>query len=86
MSGDNYKVTEIKLKHGDVLLMMTDGFPELQNNNAELFGYDRVKNSFTKVTSRSPKEIINHLKDKGAEWINGRDPDDDITFVVIKIK
>jgi serine phosphatase RsbU (regulator of sigma subunit)/streptogramin lyase len=85
MSGDNYKVTEIKLNHGDVLLMMTDGFPELQNHNAELFGYDRVKNSFTKATSRSPKEIINHLKDEGADWVNDKDPDDDITFVVIKI-
>ncbi len=86
MSGDNYKITDIKLNHGDVLLMMTDGFPELQNNKEELFGYDRVKSAFTQITSGSPNEIINHLKDEGVKWVNEKDPDDDITFVVIKIK
>ncbi|MBL1214574.1 MAG: SpoIIE family protein phosphatase [Ignavibacteriae bacterium] len=86
MSSDNYKITEIELDHGDVLLIMTDGFPELQNDNSELFGYDRVKNAFAQITSGSPNEIINHLKVEGAEWVNGKDPDDDITFAVIKCK
>ena len=86
MSSDNYISKKIELDHEDVLLMMTDGFPELQNNNEELFGYERVKNAFEKVSSKSPEEIISYLKEKGSDWVNDKDPDDDVTFVVIKVK
>ena len=30
-------------------------------------------------------EIIEHLKKAGEEWANGRDQEDDVTFVVIKM-
>ena len=29
---------------------------------------------------------INRLKTEGSEWVNDNDPDDDVTFVVIKVK
>lgn len=86
MSSDNYIVTDIKLDKDDVLLMLTDGFPELQNEKEELYGYERVISSFEKVTAKSPDEIINYLKDEGSKWVKGNDPDDDVTFVVIKVK
>jgi hypothetical protein len=35
---------------------------------------------------KSSDEIIKHLKDSADQWINGIEPDDDVTFVVIKIK
>ena len=33
-----------------------------------------------------PDEIIAHLNEAGERWSNGRPQDDDITFVVLKVK
>ena len=71
---------------GDTLLLFSDGFPELKNENEELFGYNRVNKSFKSVAEKKPEEIISYLKDEGSRWVNDKDPDDDVTFVVIKIK
>ena len=51
-----------------------------------MFGYDRVTLEYEKVASNKPKEIIEHLKNIGADWVNGNAPDDDVTFVVLKMK
>ena len=81
-----YKVDEIEMNHGDVVLMMSDGFPELHNENDELYGYERFVDTFTKIGTKSAIEIINTLKNKGSKWANNNVPDDDVTFVVIKVK
>ncbi len=33
-----------------------------------------------------PEEIVDHLKNSASQWVNGKDPDDDVTFVIIKVK
>ena len=43
MSNFPYLVKETLLEKGDTILLMSDGFPELQNGNIEMYGYDRVK-------------------------------------------
>jgi serine phosphatase RsbU (regulator of sigma subunit) len=74
------------LKTGDVILLLSDGFPELQNNNKEAFGYKKVIEAFKESANQPAEKIIDHLKNKVNEWIDGNDPGDDVTFVVIKIK
>ena len=81
-----YEIKETELSAGDTLLLFSDGFPELKNENEELFGYNRVNKSFKSVAEKKPEEIISYLKDEGSRWVNDKDPDDDVTFVVIKIK
>ena len=79
-----YVIKETELDEGDTIIVMTDGFPELMNKKKELFGYKRTRNLFEEVAEQSPEEIINKLKNEGSNWADGRDPDDDVTFVVIK--
>lgn len=81
-----YKIEETKLHPGDTILLMSDGLPELQNRDDELFGYKRVRNIFEEIGEKGPEEIITKFKDDGSAWINDQDPDDDVTFVVIKVK
>jgi len=81
-----YKVVEEEFKEGDTILLMSDGFPELQNNKNEVYGYKRARNSFEEIAEKQPEEIIHHLKDEGSNWVNGKEPDDDVPFVVIKLK
>ena len=81
-----YEVKETTLKAGDTILLLSDGLPELKNNIGEMYGYKRIRNGFEDIAEKAPEEIINYLKDEGASWVNNEDPDDDVTFVVIKIK
>ena len=81
-----YTLKESQLEKGDTILLLSDGLPELTNNNSEMYGYDRTKNEFQSVGEKEPDEVINHLKNSASQWANDKDPDDDITFVVLKIK
>ncbi|HKJ81854.1 MAG TPA: SpoIIE family protein phosphatase [Ignavibacteriaceae bacterium] len=82
----DYDVKEFDVEKGDTLLMMSDGFTELKNETQELYGYRRARNSFEDTGKSNPEEIIKHLKEEGIKWTNDKDPDDDVSFVVIKIK
>jgi serine phosphatase RsbU (regulator of sigma subunit) len=84
--GFPYQLEETILNPGDTLFLLSDGYPELFNKNMDMFGYERVTDEFLKVADLQPEEIIDKLKDSGSEWIGGKDPDDDVTFVVIKVK
>jgi serine phosphatase RsbU (regulator of sigma subunit) len=85
-SGYQYRDREYALGHGDVLVLMSDGFPERFNQDGEMFDYSRAMQSLTEVASRHPREIIEHFVRAGDRWANGRPQNDDITFVVLKIK
>jgi len=81
-----YKKRETNLAPGDTVLLMSDGFPELFNDKDEMLDYPRVKEIFKDAADRSADEIIVHLNEAGESWSNGRPQDDDITFVVLKVK
>ena len=86
MNQIQYKEVNGTLESGDVILLLTDGMPELQNNKHEMYGYDRIREGFRKVAKKGAEEIIEYLKDEGSAWVNDQDPDDDVTFVIIKVK
>ena len=81
-----YKVIEKNVNSGDIILLLTDGLPEQMNHNEEMFDYSRVKENFKDITNNSPEEIINKLIKVGDEWMSGKLQDDDITFVIIRVK
>jgi len=81
-----YELKKTKLGKGDTILLMSDGLPELQNDKNEMYGYDRTKTEFHSAGRKEPEEIVDHLMKAASQWVDGKDPDDDVTFVVIKIK
>lgn len=81
-----YKIENTFLKKNDVILIMSDGFPELMNSKNELLGYKNAKRLFEEKAEEDPETIISFLKDACSDWLNDREADDDITFVVIKVK
>lgn len=81
-----YDVKEFEVDRGDTLLLMSDGFAELKNANRELYGYKRARNSFEESAKKEPEQIITHLRAEARSWTNDKEPDDDVTFVVIKVK
>ncbi len=81
-----YELQERTLAPGDTILFMSDGMPELFNKDKEMFGYKRIRDSFEEVVDKGPEDIITHLKNQGSDWADDEDPNDDVTFVVLKVK
>ena len=81
-----YELKETKLKAGDTILLLSDGLPEIENYNGELYGYNKIQDNFVTVANKSPEDIISFLKNEGESWANNGATDDDVTFVVIKVK
>jgi serine phosphatase RsbU (regulator of sigma subunit) len=81
-----YEQKEILLASGDTIILMSDGFPEMFNDKQETLDYSRMKEIIREIGRKSPQEIINHLTKIGEAWANGIIQDDDVTFVVVKIK
>jgi serine phosphatase RsbU (regulator of sigma subunit) len=80
-----YETIETELFSGDTVLLMTDGFPELFNNDRESFGYDRLKKVFLDNINLSVNEIIDKLFSAGDEWRGESKQNDDITFVAFRL-
>ena len=81
-----YNVAEKELKSGDTILLLTDGLPEQMNSKEEMFDYTRIKKHLNDIIEDSPNTIIEKLIEAGDRWMDGRNQDDDITFVLIRVK
>jgi serine phosphatase RsbU (regulator of sigma subunit) len=86
LSNFAYQQQQLNLSAGDCVLVMTDGFPERFNEANEMLGYDKAQKILMEVAEGSPQEIVNRFVEKGEEWGGGRLLDDDVTFVVVKVK
>jgi serine phosphatase RsbU (regulator of sigma subunit) len=81
-----YATHEAVLRSGDTVLLMSDGFPEMFNVAGDTYDYPRAKEAFERVAHLPPGEIITRLVREGEEWAGGRTLEDDVTFVVLKVK
>ena len=80
-----YKKIETILSQGDTLLLMSDGFPELFNEQKEILDYEKSKNIFGSVAELSSQQIIDRLCEEADNWRGNAKLEDDITFVVVKV-
>jgi serine phosphatase RsbU (regulator of sigma subunit) len=81
-----YELFSVEVNPGDVMLLLSDGFPELFNPKKELLGYENVKTILKKYVHLSSDEIVNSLTKEAEDWSAGHVQEDDITFVAIKFK
>lgn len=81
-----YQTIETQLNPGDTVLLMSDGYPELFNDRDQILEDFRVKDIFKHIAEKPSNEVVHHLFRAGDEWRNGRSLNDDITFVVCKMK
>ena len=56
------------------------------NAAGEMLDYEATKLALAEVARQSPQEIIEHLVRAGDAWADGKPQDDDVTFVVMKVK
>lgn len=84
IAGFPYASKTLALDPGDHLLLMSDGLPELFNQNQEMLGEPAIHEHFAKSGHLGSEELIQSLTQLGDTWRGEKEPDDDITFVAIK--
>ena len=75
---------EFKMSPGDVLYLSTDGIPETEDANQELFGRERLEELIVKCIDKSPVEIIDAVLAAADQHRGTGEQTDDLTIVVIK--
>lgn len=81
-----YEKRAIDLEPGDTILLTSDGFPELLNEEDEVLGYERRARLFATAAARRPSEVIDHLVRAAEDWAGACELHDDVTLVVLKVK
>jgi serine phosphatase RsbU (regulator of sigma subunit)/streptogramin lyase len=81
-----YNDAKVRLNEGDTVLLFSDGLAELFNDKKEMYDYARVKSTFERIGSNDVQQIIDDLVEEVDKWRNGNAPNDDVTFVVLKVK
>jgi serine phosphatase RsbU (regulator of sigma subunit) len=74
----------INLKPGDMVLLITDGFFEWENQAGEMFGTDRLAEVIRCYSELEPEGIIAKLYRAVLSFSQGTPQKDDLTAVVIK--
>ncbi|MDX1502219.1 MAG: SpoIIE family protein phosphatase [Thermoanaerobaculia bacterium] len=82
----DYRQIETTVAPGDTLLLLSDGLPELPDPEGEPFGYRRVREAFAAAAAGSPREIVAALVAAARGWSGGGPPNDDMTFVVLRVR
>ena len=82
----SYQQTELTLESGDALLLMSDGLAERTNEAEEEFGYQRVQDLFHEVAKDTPTEVCRKMAAGGDAWAEGKEQDDDVSFLAVRIR
>ncbi len=79
-----FTCSEMQLKIGDILLLLTDGFAEAKSPDGEYFGLERVFAEVRKHRKESAKQIADTLYQAVTAFRKGAPVEDDVTVVVLK--
>jgi serine phosphatase RsbU (regulator of sigma subunit) len=84
LSEFDYQERTVALASGDVVLMMSDGFPELPDPTGEPLGYPRAEAAFLACAERPVQQVVAGLLEAASAWNGGAPLADDATFVVLR--
>ncbi|MGD9301561.1 MAG: PP2C family protein-serine/threonine phosphatase, partial [Desulfobacterales bacterium] len=74
------------VKPGQIYLASTDGLWEAFNKSQEMFGKDRIRDLIRRFANLSAKEICDRLNAELLNFLGDTNSEDDITFVIVKVK
>jgi sigma-B regulation protein RsbU (phosphoserine phosphatase) len=83
---EGYRELEVELGSGDLVVLMSDGLPELPDADGEPLGYDRVSQVVADAPAGEPRQMIDALLRAAESWAGKGAPNDDITFVVLRVR
>lgn len=82
---DEYDELITTLNQGDLLIIITDGVTEAKNRSGNMFGFNQFKEIIEQGPNTSAMAMLNHLKRAVITFMEGLEPHDDITIVVVHV-
>jgi phosphoserine phosphatase RsbU/P len=79
----NYEEVNAVLRHGDTVLLYTDGVVEATNVHDEIFGYERLEHVLHANEGLKPRALLATLLHELRAW-GGVEQADDITMVILR--
>jgi sigma-B regulation protein RsbU (phosphoserine phosphatase) len=73
------------VKSGQIYLVLTDGLWETFNKTGEMFGLERVYDLVRRYAHLSAREISAKITEEATRFRGKERPEDDLTFVVVKV-
>ncbi|HEX7150451.1 MAG TPA: SpoIIE family protein phosphatase [Thermoanaerobaculia bacterium] len=85
--GADYSDASTDVTSGDTILFMTDGFPELFNAAGQQIGYVKTQEVFAAAAAEAHDAagVIERLSASARQWHGEQPPNDDVTFVVVRV-
>lgn len=85
---DTMKYTEYELtiKPGTKLFLYTDGIPEAENAEDEMFGMDRMLDALNAQPDASPEQTLGNIHKAVEEFVDGAEQFDDLTMLCMEYK
>ena len=92
MDGVPFHESEYQLQTGSVVFVYTDGLPEAQNTEEELFGPDRLINTLNESLSEapnkepevSPRQLLMNVTDCVDQFVGPAEQFDDLTMLCLQ--
>jgi serine phosphatase RsbU (regulator of sigma subunit) len=81
-----YRTIDFSVQAGDVLVLMSDGLPELFNGDRRQLGQERVRQTLLETGDYSASDILSKLTMLIDQWSGDKEQEDDITIMVMKAK
>lgn len=81
-----YRDYELKLEPGDAIFVYTDGVPEANDPDTQLFGMDRLEKTLNRKPEASPREILDNVRADVDEFVRGAKQFDDLTMLCLEYK
>ncbi len=83
----HFRYTQLsrRLQEGDLVLMMSDGLAELENENGEQLGYPRLQEWVAGAPPDGAQAMIDHLLERARQWSGGEALEDDVTLLAVRV-
>ena len=79
-----YRDDEFDISDGDMIFVYTDGLPEAQNKDEELYNNDRMLAPLNRHKNDNPKELLKDIHDEVNEYVGDAPQFDDLTMLAMK--
>jgi serine phosphatase RsbU (regulator of sigma subunit) len=82
---DGYTEARFTLQAGDLVILTSDGVIEAMDATKTMFGFERLEQTVATGPTTNAQAMVNYLKDRVAQFIDGAEPHDDLTIVVLQV-
>ena len=81
-----YKNYELQLEPGTKLFLYTDGLPEAEDADHNMFGIDRILTALNEQPDAAPEQVLSNMTDAVNAFVKETEQFDDLTMLCLEYK